>query len=310
MKDGWADEGGVNEGPHMWKEGDRYYLMYSPLGFSAANYDARQSISDGSVFGPYYKLPKMPGAIMSRGFDKYINNYMSGTGHHAFVETNGELFCIYYAHANPYVGDTSATDGRFYAFDRVQTIQDETYGTLLAGVGPTQTVQPKPSTYTGLRNVATEATITATNCDEETLKYLNDEFFVCHEYFAEREFVANGKTKITLKFDNPVSISSLMVYNTLDYEYAFSGIDSITFRLADSPKWIDEAFSDVRECYIEDVGFSESYIDVDMMKIRTGAASVVSFEEISVTEISITISKTIAEMNQGIKISDIVVLGK
>lgn len=310
VKDGWSDEGTINEGPHMWKVNGRYFYMYSPRGFASPNYDALQSISDTGVMGPYYKLPQMPGAIMSRGFGMYINDYMSGTGHHAFVEAEGELFCIYYAHADPYSGSTSATDGRFYAVDRVCVVEDETYGTLLAGKGPTQTVQYKPTTYTGLSNIASLATVSATNCDESTLQYLTDDFFVCHEYYADREFTANGQTTITLTFSSPVTISALMIYNTLDYDHAFAGIESVQFRLAEAPEWIDPAYSDLRTCYIKDIGFNEEYIDTAMRKIRMGASSAVSFDEITVTEISITVSAKISDVDSAIKISDIVVLGK
>ena len=153
-------------------------------------------------------------------------------------------------------------------------------------------------------------TVTATNCDESTIKYLNDNFFVCHEYFADKEFVANGKTTITLKFDKAVTISGLMVYNTLDYKNAFSGIDSVQFKMTEASDWMDDEHKDLRECYIENIGFSEDYIDTEMEKMRTGAASVVSFNEITVSEIKITISGKITDRTPTIKISDIVVLGK
>ena len=309
-KDGWADEGAINEGPHMWKANGRYFYMYSPRGFSDQNYDATQTYSDTRILGPYHKLPQMPGAIMSRGFGMYINDYMSGTGHHAFVEVDGELFCIYYAHADPYNGSTSATDGRFYAFDRVRVIEDATYGTLLAGVGPTQTVQYKPTSYTGLKNVAPLASVSATNCDESTLPYLTDDFFVCHEYFADREFTAQGQTTITLRFGAPVTISALMIYNTLDYDHAFSGIDAVQFRLADAPAWVDAAYRNQRACYIRGIGFNPDYIDAAMRKIRMGASAAVSFDEITVTEIAITVSAKISDLDSVIRISDIVVLGR
>ena len=309
-KDGWADEGAINEGPHMWKANGRYFYMYSPRGFSDQNYDATQTYSDTGILGPYHKLPQMPGAIMSRGFGMYINDYMSGTGHHAFVEVDGELFCIYYAHADPYNGSTSATDGRFYAFDRVRVIEDATYGTLLAGVGPTQTVQYKPTSYTGLKNVAPLASVSATNCDASTLPYLTDDFFVCHEYFADREFTAQGQTTITLRFGAPVTISALMIYNTLDYDHAFSGIDAVQFRLADAPSWVDAAYRNQRACYIRGIGLSPDYIDAAMRKIRMGASAAVSFDEITVTEIAITVSAKISDLDSVIRISDIVVLGR
>ncbi len=309
-KVGWSNEGTVNEGPHMWKVGDRYLYMYSPRGYSDQNYDASQAYSDDGPLGPYHKLPSMPGAVMSRGFNDYVNQHMSGTGHHAIVEVEGELYCIYYAHSNPFDGSSSTYDGRFYAFDKLVVIEDATYGKLLAGLGPTQTVQAKPASYTGLHNVAPKATVSATNCDKDTLKYLNDDFFVCHEYFADREFVANGKTTITMKFDTPVAISAIMIYNTLDYQSAFSKIDSIQFTLSEAAAWMDDAHKELRDCYIENVGFSSDYVDTEMRKISTGAASVVSFNEITVSEIKITISAKISDTSETIKVSDIVVLGK
>ena len=308
-KEGWLDEGGINEGPFMWKTNGRYFYMYSPLGYASQNYDARQSIGS-SPLGPFKKLPAMPGAVMSRGFGDYINEYMSGTGHHAMVEVDGELFCIYYAHADPTKGDSSSTDGRFYAVDRVVAYEDETYGTLLAGMGPTKTVQYKPSSYTGLKNVAAQAKISATNCEENTIQYLNDGFFVCHEYFKDKEFVSKGKTEITLEFDTPVTISALMVYNTLDYECAFTKIDAIQFELAEVPSWLDKKYDSVTSCYIKDVGFNADYIDTLMQKIRTGAASAISFDEIKVKKITIAVSQNIMRNGGTIKISDIVVLGK
>ncbi len=47
-----------------------------------------------------------------------------------------------------------------------------------------------------------------------------------------------------------------------------------------------------------------------MRKIRMGASSTVSFDEITVTEISITVSEKVTDVESAIKISDIVVLGK
>ena len=47
-----------------------------------------------------------------------------------------------------------------------------------------------------------------------------------------------------------------------------------------------------------------------MQKIRTGAASAVSFDEIKVTKITIAVSQNIMQNGGTIKISDIVVLGK
>ena len=45
------------------------------------------------------------------------------------------------------------------------------------------------------------------------------------DYYKELEFAARGKTTITLEFDEPREIGAIMIYNSFDYEYAFSSKD-------------------------------------------------------------------------------------
>ena len=300
----WDNEWTINEGPQMYKTNGRYFLTYSPRGFSDPNYDVKQAIGD-SPLGPFRKLPQYPATVMGKND---TNDYATGTGHHTFVEVEGELFCAFYVHADPFSGSTSATDGRIYAFDRVKTIEDPTYGTLLYGNGPTKSVQPKPYVASGYKNVAGKATVTANNANKDTLKYINDDIFVTHEYFADREFVAKGKTTITLKFAEPQSVGAVMVYNSFNYDYAFSKVDSITFRLAEKPAWYNlSKYTD--SCFIEDIPFNADYYDGVNKFIRQGGAAIASFDDIKVTEIAVTISEKI-EGDGEIRVSDIVVLGK
>lgn len=308
-KSGYNHESGINEGPYMYYKDGRYFLCYSPRGFSWPNYDVKQAISD-SPLGVFMKLPTMPGSVMSRGYGTYTSFEMSGTGHNALIEKDGELFCIYFAHSDPYNGNVSSTDGRAYAFDRVFIIDDPTYGKLLYGNGPTKTVQYKPNHVTGMHNVAPDATVTVSNGDKDSAKYLNDELFVVHEYFKYMEFTSDGKTQITLKFDQPKTIAAVMVYNTFMYEYAFSKIDSILFKVEERPSWLADDVDFNGYAFIKDVGFNTDYIKEDTKQISFGAASVASFKEIKVSEITITVSQKIDTSNQTIKISDIVVLGK
>ena len=300
----WDNESSINEGPQMYKVDGRYFLTYSPRGYGWSTYDVKQAIGD-SPLGPFKKLPQYPATIMGKND---TNDYATGTGHHAFVEVEGQLFCAFYVHADPYSGATSATDGRIYAFDRVVTIEDPTYGTLLYGNGPTKSVQPKPYIASGYKNVADKATVSATNADKNTLKYLNDDMFVTHAYFEDREFVANGKTTITLKFAEPQTVGAVMVYNSYNYDYAFDKVDSISFKLAEKPAWYNlENYADT--CYIENIPFNADYYDSKSQFMRQGGAAIASFNDIKVTEISITISEKIAGEGE-IRVSDIVVLGK
>lgn len=300
----WDNEWAINEGPQMYTTGGRYFLTYSPRGFSDPNYDVKQAIGD-SPLGPFRKLPQYPATVMGKND---TNDYATGTGHHTFVEVDGELFCAFYVHADPFSGSTSATDGRIYAFDRVKTIEDPTYGTLLYGNGPTKSVQPKPYVASGYKNVAGKATVGATNANKDTLKYLNDDIFVTHEYFADREFSAKGKTTITLKFAEPQTVGAVMVYNSYNYEYAFSKVDAITFKLAEKPAWFNlKNYTD--SCYIENIPFNTDYFDAENKFMRQGGAAIASFDDIKVTEITVTISEKI-EGEGEIRVSDIVVLGK
>lgn len=300
----WDNEWTINEGPQMYKTNGRYFLTYSPRGFSDPNYDVKQAIGD-SPLGPFRKLPQYPATVMGKND---TNDYATGTGHHAFVEVDGELFCAFYVHADPFSGKTSDTDGRIYAFDRVKTIEDPTYGTLLYGNGPTKSVQPKPYVASGYKNVAGKATVSATDADKDTLKYVNDDIFVTHAYFEDREFSAKGKTTITLKFAEPQTVGAVMVYNSFNYDYAFSKIDAITFRIAEKPAWFNLGnYTD--SCYIENIPFNADYYDRVNKFMRQGGAAIASFDDIKVTEISITISEKI-EGEGEIRVSDVVVLGK
>lgn len=300
----WDNEWAINEGPQMYTTGGRYFLTYSPRGFSDPNYDVKQAIGD-SPLGPFRKLPQYPATVMGKND---TNDYATGTGHHTFVEVDGELFCAFFVHADPFSGSTSATDGRIYAFDRVKTIEDPTYGTLLYGNGPTKSVQPKPYVASGYKNVADKATVSATNANKDTLKYLNDDIFVTHEYFADREFSAKGKTTITLKFAEPQTVGAVMVYNSYNYEYAFSKVDAVTFKLAEKPAWFNlKNYTD--SCYIENIPFNADYFDAENKFMRQGGAAIASFDDIKVTEITVTISEKIDGEGE-IRVSDIVVLGK
>ena len=301
----WGDEGAINEGPHMYYADGRYYLIYSPQGFASPTYDTKQAIGD-SPLGPFKKLPWYPSVIMGKND---TNDYMTGTGHCAFVEMGGELFCIYWVHADPFSGETSASDGRIYGFDRVYLVEDAVYGKLLYGNGPTKSVQPKPYGVTGRKNVAPEATVSATNAYNDTLHYLNDGLFVTHQYYSEREFTSKGKTTITFKFDVPKKINAVLVYNSFDYDYAFSGLEGISFKLSEKPSWYNLS-EYVDECFIENIPFIKDYYDAENKFMRQGGASVVSFDDITVSEVKIVVSSKISDANKEIKISDVVILGE
>jgi hypothetical protein len=158
-----------------------------------------------------------------------------------------------------------------------------------------------PSIYTGYKNIAPQAKITATNAVGNSAKYLNDGLVVTMYEWANRQFTAKGnETTITLTFDNPKTVRGLMIYNSYLENNAFSSIKSIKFDLAETPSW--RKAGNEKTCYIFDLGF-------DASKYQAGSASVATFNEIKVNKITITIDSMLNGNNQ-LKISEIKVLGK
>lgn len=309
---GMLHEGVVNEGPFVRAHTDafgvkKYYLTYSPRGFTARNYDVKQAVSD-SPLGPFIKLPGNKGTVMGAN---PTNDYMTGTGHHCFVEAGDETLCLYTAHNDPLNGESSSENGRIYAFDRVSYVWDAALGMdILYGNGPTKSIQPKPAIATGWRNMAGDATVSVTGAvNEDTVKYLTDGLFVSREAFSDWEFRADTATVITLTFNEPREIGAILVYNSFGYEYAFSGLDEIAFELAERVNGYDRA-------YIRNLGFYRDYVNQESGFMRQGGASLASFRPIKVKSIRIGISKKFTwknadgSANNEIRISDIVVLGK
>ena len=301
----YGEEKFVNEGPFVLKEDGRYYLTYSPQGVGNIGYQVRQALGS-SPLGQFEKPTLDPATLMGAS-DKNAN--MLGTGHHCFIDGGaGDLYCAYWANADPMTNNIDET-GRAYSVDRVHFSEDATYGKILCG-GPTDSIQFKPYSYTGLVNVAPKATVSATNAVKGTEKYVNDEQVVFRAYYAEREFAAEGSTTITLEFSKPTSVSAIMIYNSYDYFNAFKEIESILFYLDEKPTWyMAEEFVPVAGIF--NLPFNTAYVDEESKNMNQGGSALASFKEIKVNKIEIKISSKISnDRDNIIKVSDIVVMGK
>lgn len=309
-------EGNINEGPQLFEKDGRFYLCYSPRGYVSRLYDVKQAISDNGILGPYTKLPTEQARVFGVNLAKNDPELgMTSTGHHAFVEVNDELFCVYYVHADPKDGETAAYDGRVYAVDRLDFVQTKDYGVLLYGNGPTNTLQYKPDVTTGLHNVLLDkdVTISASNSNGKTVKYLNDNKFIIHEYHSDMQFSFDKATEISITFASAKEINAVSVYNAFEYANAFSSIDYILFEVAEKPAWYPEDKEYVNYAVIKNIGFNANYVRENDFGtyIANGAASNVSFSAIKVKSIKICVSKKFDnETDDIIKISEIKVLGK
>ena len=105
-----------------------------------------------------------------------------------------------------------------------------------------------------------------------------------------------------------------MIYNALDVSSAFSKISDIRFKLAEKPDWASE---DYTHAVIKDLKFSDLYWNADSEEYISCAPAVAEFNEIMVSEITITISATDrlqkvdkqGEDNTALALSEIVILG-
>ncbi len=309
LNEEFEDEGTLVEGAqmltHTGEDGKkRYYLTYSQTGYAARNYGVHQAVSE-SPYGPFVKIGRTKSVINT----SVENDYMTGGGHHAFVEAAGELFCVYWVHCDPINASLSGVDGRVYAFDRTVYTADEELGyDILFGNGPTNSLQAKPYVATGYKNIADQANITVSSASDN-VKWLNDGTFTTLEVFDNREYTFNGQAEITLTFETPVTIGALMVYNSMYYDTAFSKIDAILFKLAEKPAWYElDAYDGY--LYIKDLPFSERYYNATDGFMRQGGSAVASFNDITVSEIKISVSSKLNDNGTTIGLSEIVVLGK
>ena len=163
------------------------------------------------------------------------------------------------------------------------------------GNGPTYSLQPLPSLFTGYENVAEadDVTITVLEGDTETAKYANDGMVTYQQWSKDFEVVGNAKTghlKVKISWETPKIIRNIMLYNSRDYLYAFNSVKSIVFALAEKPSYYPENKEYNGYAYIKDLTPDHYGWDNSNMIMRKGGSAMATFDEIMVSEIIVTIS--------------------
>lgn len=298
----------VHEAPQMLttkdKDGKTVYLMtYCPTGVQSPKYDVCWAYSYEPL-GQYVK-PKDYELSTILGLD--VNNYfMTNLGHVQFLEVDNEWWIVHWEWTAPFGG---VDIGRLYALSPMTWVEDSRVDfPVPVANGPTTTLQRLPSVYTGYGNVASKATVYATNELGDTAQYLNDGLFVTRFGHSERQFVAKGATKITLTFSKAVDVRGILIHNSYEYKNAFKNISAVKFTLAQQPAWYDGTKT---ECVIPNLGFTSAAYNSTERTIQAGAAAVATFNEIKVTKIEIIIND--ADMmvkGEQLHIGEIEVLGK
>jgi len=294
----------INEAPYMLKHNGKYYLTYSTYGYTSPNYRVCLAVSDN----PLANFVKNATGNPILGKEPYFD-HMTGTGHHCFVKAGEQLFAVYHAHtARGYTSQAA----RSIAFDEAFFTYDETLGFDTIHVnGPTYSVQPLPTVYTGYANCMADAKIEVTNLESGSADLLNDRIITIHPEDLDKEILVNGKTKITITFNSPKTISAVMVYNSQEISYSFDKLDQVDLTLDTSSISKDSAYYGLNKLTATDVKFSEDNFMEDIF-IRPGGASICEFADVAVKKIEITISsKYLKEIDDNrIGISEIIVLAK
>lgn len=296
------DGEGINEAPYMIKHNGKYYLTYSTYGFTSPHYSVCLATSDN----PLGSFVKNQTGNPILGKESYFD-HMTGTGHHSFVRAGDQLFIVYHAHkARGYVSQSE----RAIAFDEAFFTYDETLGFDTIHVnGPTYSVQPLPTVYTGYYNCMSEAKIQLTNITSGSADSLTDHIVTIHPDDFSKEVVVGGKTKITIDFEESQKIAAVMIYNSVEISYAFDKIDSVKLYFDTSKMDPSSPYYGKKSMMAKDIVFDPDYFLEDIF-VRPGGAAICEFAEAPVSKIEIEISsKYLKEIDEkGIGISEIVVL--
>ena len=294
-------EGTINEAPNVLYHNGKYYLTLSVNGASDKDYGVIQAISD-SPLGPYEKIQASEGGLVN-GAD-VIWDHVSCVGSHSFVQAGDEFWTVYHQNRDR---DAGGTMNRGIACDRVVWTKNEDGLDVLKAIGPTYSPQPKPAVYTGYKNIAPLASVSATNAlAGSSVDYLNDGIVKLHDPDnSTKEFDGNGLVTITMSFDEYVTAKALLLYNSAFYENAFYQVNRIDLSFR---KEIDgEEYTGVAR--VENLYYDfEAYSQIDYEIMRPGAPLILEFDELEVNEITIYIN--CPSEQEYVSVSEIMVLGK
>ncbi len=190
---------------------------------------------------------------------------------------------------------------------------------IMYGNGPTYSLQPLPEVVLpdGYGNVATDADVEIVYGDEETARYVNDGMFTYQRWSSKYEVVGSSQMsqlKIKLKWNTPQTIRNIMIYNSRDYTYAFTQVKSVVFKLSNKPSWYPSNSEYNGYCYINDLKADSQGWNSSNFTMRKGGSAMATFNEITVSEIIITVSaedKIDTSLGKNIvKLSEIYIMGK
>ena len=299
-EDYFVGESGINEAPFMVYHNGTYHLTYASNGYAHISYSVHQALST-SPLGPFTKVDQENGNPVHDGS---LFGDVHGTAHHSFVQNGQELWLVYHRHGSVYDG---VGWSRPTAVDRVNFVTNSQGQDVLTSNGPSRTLTWLPEHISGYENLAKTAQITVDNGTGS--RYLTDDVLPLYQVAADRKLtVENGDLVMTLTWQQPVKVSAIMVYNAVTPEKGFSQLSEVRFRLAKG----EHTWAVIRDLPLQPGGWdpeSEDYLEC--------APAVAEFDEITVTELQITVREgdrllkynKQGNPNTALDVTEIVVLG-
>ena len=304
----WFRESANNEAPYMYKKDGKYYMTYSPTGYSDRNYSVHQAVSDNPLSG-FKKLSNEEGNPILNGGSL---PYAGGTGHHCFVAVEDELFIVYAKWGNSAVFGQSWA--RLYGVERVNWVKNSQGLSVMTANGPSKSLHWVPEAN-GLENVAKNATFSVNG--GKGGEYLNDNIIPSQKIVEDRIFEMEDDVTIKIYFDKPKTVSSIMIYNAYEAEMAFSKVRRIRFKLTEQPSWLTGGYDWL---VIDNLKFPSVYDHTaeENSYIIANAPAVAEFNPITVSSIEISISiddrfmlyDRYGDPTSVIQLAEIVVLGE
>lgn len=292
----------TNEGPFITEHNGKFYMTFSCNNWKNNTYLVAQAVSD-NILGPYTKLKESEGGVVLSGM-RQGSQTSSGTGHHSIVSVGDQLLMVYHRHNDPAVGGGA----RNHAVDEIKWITVNGRELMYVN-GPNVTVQPKVEKHSDYRNIAGEATVSASNSSVNT-KYLNDGLLShlknghANVIAAVGETAISGETTFAFRFDEARTVRSVMVYNSRKEGQIFRQIKQIKLVCLENGKIVIK--------YLNNVPFNAEYIKTNTSGKVTYAEPCAAAYAVFGTQkvLSVEITVEIPAGQTAVGISEVRILGK
>jgi hypothetical protein len=288
-----AEGGNTNEGPMCFYKDGKYHLIFLTFTYYNTKYQTRGALSDKPM-GPYTKFQVDDGAQV---IYTEFHFQRQSAGIHGLAYAGEQLFGAYMTFMN----NVNYDDLRKFAIDEIVYVENSDGQLVMQANGPSVTPQPLPESLSGYRNMAKQAVVTSDNTANSDVKFLTDGVIPYHENSLSEEYKAfSGTTTLTFEFEDYVTLRSVLVYNSREYDYMFNQVDEITFEYRKNGETGTVAFGPVK--------YNWDYYNFEENKPAIGSAIIAEFDELDVKKVTMKI--TCPEGSSKIAIPEIILLGK